>query len=150
MAAALLALAGPALAVNPDEQLADPALEARARALSQELRCVVCQNQSIDNSDAPLARDLRIIVRERLLAGETDDQAKDLSGRALRQFRAAEPAVRTCDPGAVAGAAVRAVGRRRRGRGLSRAPVAQGRREAAALTADEQARVDALLRDNNG
>lgn len=74
--AALCALAGPAAAVNPDEQLADPRLEARAHRLSQELRCVVCQNQTIDDSDAPLARDLRIILRERLLAGDTDAQAK--------------------------------------------------------------------------
>jgi cytochrome c-type biogenesis protein CcmH len=69
-----LALLGapPALAVQPDEVLADPALEARARALSKELRCMVCQNQSIDDSDAPLARDLRLLVRERLTAGDSD------------------------------------------------------------------------------
>jgi len=64
----------PALAVQPDEILSDPALEARARSLSKELRCMVCQNQSIDDSDAPLARDLRILVRERLQAGESDQQ----------------------------------------------------------------------------
>ena len=69
----LLALS-PAIAVTPDEFLSDPALEARARALSKELRCMVCQNQSIDDSDAPLARDLRILVRERLQAGESDQQ----------------------------------------------------------------------------
>ena len=69
----ILALA-PALAVQPDEILKDPALESRARALSQELRCMVCQNQSIDDSDAPLARDLRILVRERLSAGDSDGQ----------------------------------------------------------------------------
>ena len=72
---AAMLLAGPALAVLPDEQLADPALEARARQISQGLRCVVCQNQSIDDSDAALAADLRLIVRERLLAGDTDEQA---------------------------------------------------------------------------
>ncbi len=64
----------PALAVNPDERLADPALEARARHLSQELRCLVCQNQSIDDSNADLARDLRLLVRERLEAGDSDAQ----------------------------------------------------------------------------
>src|SRR5262244_752791 len=64
----------PALAVQPYEILSDPALEARARSLSKELRCMVCQNQSIDDSDAPLARDLRILVRERLQAGESDQQ----------------------------------------------------------------------------
>ncbi len=69
----LVMLAGlTAYAVNPDEVLDDPALEARARAISKQLRCVVCQNQSIDDSSAPLARDLRLLVRERLVAGDTD------------------------------------------------------------------------------
>jgi cytochrome c-type biogenesis protein CcmH len=67
----------PAMAVQPDEILKDPALESRARALSRELRCMVCQNQSIDDSDAPLARDLRILVRERLRAGDSDAQVID-------------------------------------------------------------------------
>ncbi|WP_293898566.1 cytochrome c-type biogenesis protein [Phenylobacterium sp.] len=74
-AAALALLAGSAAAVEPDEQLRDPKLEARAHSLSRDLRCVVCQNQSIDDSDAALARDLRIILRERIAAGDTDDQA---------------------------------------------------------------------------
>ena len=69
--------AGPALAVQPDEVLSDPALEARARTLSQQLRCMVCQNQSIDESDAPLARDLRLLVRERLKRGDSDRQVLD-------------------------------------------------------------------------
>jgi cytochrome c-type biogenesis protein CcmH len=67
----------PAVAVQPDEVLSDPALEARARNLSRELRCMVCQNQSIDDSDAPLARDLRILVRDRLKAGDDDKQVID-------------------------------------------------------------------------
>jgi cytochrome c-type biogenesis protein CcmH len=67
----------PALAVQPDEILPDPALEARARGLSRELRCMVCQNQSIDDSDAPLARDLRLLVRDRLKAGDSDRQVID-------------------------------------------------------------------------
>ncbi|KKB12197.1 hypothetical protein VE25_09110 [Devosia geojensis] len=75
--ALLLALCAPAFAVNPDEMLADPALEARARGISAELRCLVCQNQSIDDSDADLARDLRIIVRERLTAGDSDEEVMD-------------------------------------------------------------------------
>ena len=62
----------PAFAVEPDEVLDDPALEARARALSSELRCVVCQSESIDDSNAPLAKDLRLLVRERLRAGDSD------------------------------------------------------------------------------
>lgn len=77
--AVALTLAGTsgASAVQPDEVLQDPALEARARALSQELRCLVCQNQSIDDSDAPLARDLRILLRERLKGGDSDRQVMD-------------------------------------------------------------------------
>lgn len=70
-----LLTAGPAVGVVPEEQMADPALEARARTISRDLRCVVCQNQSIDDSDAPLAADLRAIVRERLAAGDTDEEA---------------------------------------------------------------------------
>jgi len=66
-----------AFAVQPDEVLTDTALEMRARALSKQLRCMVCQNQSIDDSDAPLARDLRILVRERLTAGDSDAQVID-------------------------------------------------------------------------
>lgn len=69
-------LVQPVLAVEPDEVLADPGLEARARSLSGELRCLVCQNQSIDDSNAPLAKDLRLIVRERLKAGDSDAQVK--------------------------------------------------------------------------
>ena len=71
------AIAAPAFAVQPDEVLKNPQLETRARALSQHLRCMVCQNQSIDDSDAPLARDLRLLVRERLSAGDTDPQVID-------------------------------------------------------------------------
>ena len=74
--ASLIALAAPSasLAVMPGEMLRDPVLEGRARAISQQLRCVVCQNQSIDDSNAPLAGDLRILVRERLMAGQTDQE----------------------------------------------------------------------------
>jgi cytochrome c-type biogenesis protein CcmH len=66
-----------ARAVTPGEMLSDPKLEARARAISAELRCVVCQNQSIDDSNAPLAHDLRVLLRERLAAGDTDQQSMD-------------------------------------------------------------------------
>jgi cytochrome c-type biogenesis protein CcmH len=78
-AAALLVLLhmAPALAVEPDEILKDPALETRARALSQQLRCMVCQNQSIDDSAAPLAHDLRVLVRDRLKNGDSDAQVLD-------------------------------------------------------------------------
>lgn len=74
--AGLLA-AGGARAVQPDEILPDPKLEARARVISEQLRCLVCQNQSIDDSDAPLARDLRLLVRERLRAGDNDGAVQD-------------------------------------------------------------------------
>ena len=79
----LLALIAPslapglALAVTPGEMLKDPAAEARARELSRELRCMVCQNQSIDDSDAPLAHDIRVLVRQRIAAGDTDKQVLD-------------------------------------------------------------------------
>lgn len=71
-----LMLCSVARAVEPDEKLADPALEARARALTQELRCVVCQNQSVDDSDAPLAKDIRVLVRERIAAGDSDEAVR--------------------------------------------------------------------------
>ncbi|MEQ8479999.1 MAG: cytochrome c-type biogenesis protein CcmH [Hoeflea sp.] len=72
-----MAMASPAAAVNPDEVLDDPALEERARDLSLNLRCLVCQNQSIDDSNAELARDLRLLVRERLQAGDSDEEVID-------------------------------------------------------------------------
>jgi cytochrome c-type biogenesis protein CcmH len=72
-----LVLASPAFAVLPNEMLADPSLEARARTISEELRCMVCQNQSIDDSDADLAHDLRVLVRERIKAGDNDQQVID-------------------------------------------------------------------------
>jgi len=76
----------PAVAVQPDEVLSDGKLETRARALSRELRCMVCQNQSIDDSDAPLARDLRLLVRERLKAGDTDTAIIDFLVARYGQF----------------------------------------------------------------
>lgn len=75
--AAGVTLSTPVLAIDPTERLADPQLERRARAISANLRCLVCQNQSIDDSDAPLARDLRLIVRERLMAGDSDSEVID-------------------------------------------------------------------------
>lgn len=88
-----MAAAKPALAVQPDEMLADPALEARARALSQELRCLVCQNQSIDDSDAALARDLRILLRERLKSGDSDRQVLDFLVERYGEFVLLRPPV---------------------------------------------------------
>jgi cytochrome c-type biogenesis protein CcmH len=92
--ALLLALAARAGAVQPGEELPDPALEARARALSQEIRCLVCQNQSIDESEADLARDLRLIVRERIAAGEDDAQVKAFLVERYGDFVLLDPPVK--------------------------------------------------------
>lgn len=91
----LLALLGatPLHAVQVDEILPDPALEARARAISHDLRCMVCQNQSIDDSEAPLARDLRLLVRERLKAGDSDTQVVDYLVARYGEFVLLKPRV---------------------------------------------------------
>ena len=86
-----LGLATPSLAVLPDEVLDDPVLEARARALSAELRCLVCQNQSIDDSNAALARELRILLRERLVAGDSDQEILDFLVARYGQFVLLKP-----------------------------------------------------------
>lgn len=83
---ALLALPGAAHAVEPDEMLADPALEARARSISEGLRCLVCQNESVDESHAPLAHDIRVLVRKRLEAGDTNAQVRDYLVARYGQF----------------------------------------------------------------
>ena len=88
---AALAGAAPAIAVTPDEILPDPQLEARARSLSHELRCMVCQNQSIDDSDAPLAHDLRVLVRERLQAGDSDDKVLEFLTARYGEFVLLKP-----------------------------------------------------------
>jgi cytochrome c-type biogenesis protein CcmH len=90
LALALLS-AAPAVAVQPDEMLADPKLEARAREISKELRCMVCQNQSIDDSDAGLARDLRVLVRERLTVGDSDSQVIDYLVKRYGEFVLLKP-----------------------------------------------------------
>lgn len=140
IAAALLASA-PAWAVNPDEVLPDPAMESRARALSTELRCLVCQNQSIDDSDAPLARDLRVIVREKIKAGESDGAIKtylvDRYGEfvLLKPSFSARTALLWAGPFAVllGGVAVVWINGRRR------------RDEVATLSAEEEAAIRSLL-----
>jgi cytochrome c-type biogenesis protein CcmH len=138
-----LALAMPALAVEPDEMLADPALEARARAISRDLRCLVCQNQSIDDSDADLARDLRLIVRERLVAGDSDAAVRAYLVERYGDFVLLDPPVKPATwglwfgPAAIlllAGFGI-AVYLRRRQRALP----------AAALSAEERARLERLL-----
>jgi len=143
IAAALALLAGPAAAVNPDEQLADPKLEARALELSKELRCVVCQNQSIDDSDAELARDLRLIVRERIAAGDTDKQALDHIVARYGSFVQLNPPVRLDTLALWFGPlAVLLLG------GIGAAIYIRGRRPAAAqaaLSAEEEAELARML-----
>ena len=145
LAFALALLAGPAAAVNPDEQLADPALEARAHRLSKELRCVVCQNQSIDDSDATLARDLRIILRERITAGDSDKQAVDYLVARYGSFVQLNPPMRLDTAALWFGPlAVLLVG----GIGAvvymrSRSPAKAG-----ALTADEEAELAEMLKSD--
>ena len=91
---ACLMLLTPAHAVEPGEALADPALEARARDLSVDLRCLVCQNQSIDDSHAPLAKDLRLLVRERLAAGDSDEQVRTYLVQRYGDFVLLKPPLR--------------------------------------------------------
>ncbi|WP_298952293.1 cytochrome c-type biogenesis protein [uncultured Methylobacterium sp.] len=140
---ALLLLAVPAAAVQPDEVMKDPALESRARDISAGLRCLVCQNQSIDDSDAPLARDLRLIVRERLRRGDSDGAVVDyVVGRygefvLLRPVLSWHTALLWLTPLLVL--ALGALGLWRR----TRRPVPV---RAAALSPAEQAAVDDLLR----
>jgi len=134
-------------AVQPDEMLGDPALEARARTLSRELRCMVCQNQSIDDSDAPLARDLRILVRERLTAGDNDGQVIDYLVSRYGEFVLLKPrfawhtALLWAAPAvllALGAVMLLALARRRA------SPAAAG---TPALTPEEQARLDRLARE---
>lgn len=144
--ALLLALLAPgvALAVQPDEILKDPKLEARARDLSRELRCMVCQNQSIDDSDAPLARDLRLLVRQRLEAGDSDAQVLDFLVARYGEFVLLKPRLQWhtlllwgLAPAALLAGGIGLVLMARRRRAVSLA--------APALTSDEQKRLATLV-----
>jgi cytochrome c-type biogenesis protein CcmH len=123
LALLVVGFASSALAVEPDEMLTDPALEARARVLSAELRCMVCQNQSIDDSNADLAKDLRILLRERIKAGDTDDQVRDFLVARYGDFILLKPRVKpetiilwaTAPAVLVIGIAVTLLARRRAG-----------------------------------
>jgi cytochrome c-type biogenesis protein CcmH len=144
--ALLLVLASltPALAVNPDEVLPDKALEARARAISAGLRCMVCQNQSIDDSNAELAKDLRLLVRERLKAGDSDQQVLDYIVSRYGEFVLLKPPVGTNTILLwgmpvfllLAGGGVLLVQARRRRQAAASAP----------LSPDEQQALDAILK----
>ena len=142
----LLLIGPPAHAVEPGEMLKDPALEARARVLSQELRCVVCQNQSIDDSNAPLAHDLRVLVRERLTAGDTDAQVLSYITARYGEFVLLRPRLKPetlvlwlTPLLLIAGAGVFLV------RARMRAAAPPG--SAAPLTPDEQRRLAEVLRE---
>ena len=134
---AVAVLAAPvAHAVQPDEIMADPVKEARARDLSRELRCMVCQNQSIDDSDAPLARDLRLLVRERIAAGDSDGQVIDFLVARYGEF-----VLWLVPPLALLGGgfALWRYSRRRQ------EPSGASGDSAAKLTAEEQARLEQLM-----
>jgi cytochrome c-type biogenesis protein CcmH len=153
MILALLSCA-PAWAVQPDEVLPDPALEARARSLSKELRCMVCQNQSIDDSAAPLARDLRLLVRERLTGGDSDQQVLDFLVARYGEFVLLKPRFAWHNallwlgpPGVLVGGGLvllwTAWRRSRRG-------AVRSEREVEALSSAEEARLARLLQSGDG
>jgi len=141
----MLLSASPVFAVNPDEVLADPALEARARALSAQLRCMVCQNQSIDDSNAELAKDLRILVRDRITAGDSDDAVIDYVVSRYGEFVLLNPRFETKTWllwGApivllLAGAAAMIVSARRR----------TGKATGTPLSDEERERLESILKD---
>lgn len=140
--ALILLLAGPAYAVQPDEVLPDAALEARARSLSHGLRCLVCQNESIDDSDADLARDLRLLVRERLVAGDSDDQVLAYIVARYGEFVLLRPVVGGANLILWLAGPVMLLG----GLGLAYASLRKRRPDAAPLSDEDQARVDQILR----
>jgi cytochrome c-type biogenesis protein CcmH len=136
---------GASLAVQPDEVLSNAELEARARAISADIRCLVCQNQSIDDSDAPLARDLRLLVRERLLAGDSDGDVVDYLVDRYGEFVLLQPRfgvhtlVLWLGPFAILALAAFAAFRWRR-------PAGTGNSGEAALSPDEVRRLDDLMK----
>ncbi|MGO7182648.1 cytochrome c-type biogenesis protein CcmH [Rhizobium brockwellii] len=144
LAFAMLLMAAPAFAVNPDEVLADPALEARARTLSAELRCMVCQNQSIDDSNADLAKDLRLLVRERITDGDSDEAVLNYIVSRYGEFVLLKPRV-SMKTVLLWGAPVLLV----LAGGLSLLVFARkraGKPTGSKLTADERARLSELLK----
>jgi cytochrome c-type biogenesis protein CcmH len=147
---AVMSTSSPAYAVQPDEIMADPVKEARARELSRELRCMVCQNQSIDDSEAPLARDLRLLVRERISAGDNDAQVIDFLVARYGEFVLLKPRLEPdtlllwlLPPLVLAGSGLALWMHGRR----SRAPPAP--EAAVGLTADEEARLASLMAEES-
>ena len=148
-----LLLSGQALAVQPDEVLPDTALEGRARELSRELRCMVCQNQSIDDSEAPLARDLRILVRERLRLGDSNQQVLDYLVARYGEFVLLKPRFNTHNlllwlvtPGVLVAGAIALLVMIRRRTGQAPATAAAD----AKLTAAEQEQLAKLMKSSEG
>jgi len=148
LAIAMIAGSQAAHAVQPDEVMSDPARESRARDLSRELRCMVCQNQSIDDSDAPLARDLRLLVRERIASGDSDAQVIDFLVARYGEFVLLKPRFNSrtlllwlLPPLALAGGGLALWANMRRRPGAN-----AGEDDALVrLTADEEARLERLL-----
>ncbi|EWY42399.1 cytochrome C biogenesis protein [Skermanella stibiiresistens SB22] len=151
LAALLIAVASPAFAVQPDEVLRDPAMEARAREISKELRCLVCQNQSIDDSNAPLARDLRVLVRQRLVAGDGDGEVLDYVTARYGDYVLLRPPFKASTYvlwlGPIAVLLLGALGAALFLRG--RRPTVVGGEGATPLTPEERQRLDRLLREDS-
>ena len=156
MRAAILAIlcvfllpVGGAIAVQPNEVLKDPELEARARNLSKDIRCLVCQNQSIDDSNAGLARDLRVLVRERLSEGDSDEQILDFLVKRYGDFVLLKPPVKASTYalwyGPIVIFVLGVIGLVVFMRGRRPTPATQP----AALSEDEERRISALLDENN-
>jgi len=142
----MLLVVAHALAVEPSERLADPALEARARAISATLRCLVCQNESIDDSNADLAHDIRVLVRQRLLAGDTNAQARQAIVNRYGEFVLLKPPVQPATYILWFGpVAILLVGLVATLLWLRRRPAATA--GPAPLSAQEQSRLDSLLRE---
>ena len=139
-----LLLAGPAFAVQPDEVLRDPALESRARDISAGLRCPVCRNENIDDSNAGIARDLRLLVRERLVAGDTDAQAVDFIVDRYGEYVLLSPPARGTTVILWAAGPILLLA----GAGIAIAFLRRRRPSEDALTDEEQARVQAILKDD--
>jgi cytochrome c-type biogenesis protein CcmH len=146
-----MAFAAPALAVRPDEMLSDPVLEQRARNISRDLRCLVCQNESIDDSEADLAHDLRVLVRKRLVAGDSDKQVVAYIVARYGDFVLLKPPLKTATLAlwfgplvllVVAGLGTLVLFLRRRGREAALRP--------APLTEAERRRLSELLREETG
>ena len=144
----LTSLAMPAIAVQPDEVLDDPVLEQRARDLSAHMRCMVCQNQSIDDSDAPLAKDLRVLIRERLVAGDSNQQVVDYLVSRYGEFVLLKPRLSAktvalwTGPFLILLFGALLIWRQRRMSAST--PVAEAETN---LSADERKKLDAILKD---